>query len=245
MPSPRKTLFLHPMQLGNLYLIPVPIAEGMLSSLPADVSTHTKILRYYFAENARTARRFLRSLHADLLLEEVEISEIDKHTGLDTNTLKKWLKEGKDIGVMSEAGCPGIADPGADIAAIAQAMGAKVIPVTGPSSIFLALMASGLNGQSFCFNGYLPVKDPARSQKIAALENLSQKENQTQIFIETPYRNDSLLADLLKTCAPTTRICIAKNITGPDSYVRTRTAEIWKKQVPTIGKIPTVFLLLA
>lgn len=233
------------MPIGKLYLIPIPIAEGALTSLSADVAIHTEKLQYYFAENARTARRFLRSLHAKLVLEEVTISEIDKHTGADIKTLKTWLKEGKDIGVMSEAGCPGIADPGAELAAIAQEMGAEVIPVTGPNSIILALMGSGLNGQSFAFNGYLPVKDPARAQKIKELENRSRKDNQSQAFIETPYRNDILLTDLLKNCEGNTRICIAKNITAPDAYIKTKTATEWKKQLPTIGKVPAVFLILA
>ena len=225
-------------------MIPIPIAEDSLDSLSADVATHTETLRYYVVENARTARRFLRSLHAKLVLEEITFSEIDKHNGADFTTVTRWLKEGKDVGVMSEAGCPGIADPGAEIAAAAQQMGAEVIPVTGPNSIILALMASGLNGQSFAFNGYLPVKDPPRSQRIKELENRSKKDNQTQVFIETPYRNDVLLADLLKTCQPSTRICIAKNITATDAYIKTKTVADWKKAVPGIGKVPAVFLML-
>ncbi len=233
------------MSSGKLYLIPVPIANDALSSLSADVYTHTEHLRFYFAENARSARRFLRSVHAKLVLEEVTISEIDKHKGTDTALLKKWLKEGKHVGVLSEAGCPGIADPGAEMAGIAQYMGAEVIPVTGPNSLILALMGSGLNGQSFAFNGYLPLKEPARSQKIKELETRSRVENQTQIFIETPYRNDTLLADLLKNCDKDTRICIAKNITGPDSYIRTKSAVHWKQKIPVIGKVPAVFLILA
>jgi 16S rRNA (cytidine1402-2'-O)-methyltransferase len=233
------------MPIGKIYLIPIPIADGALHTLSADVAAYTENLRYYFVENVRTARRFLRSLHASLVIDEITFSEINKHTGTDVNTLKQWLKEGKNIGVMSESGCPGIADPGADIAAIAQSMGADVIPITGPSSIILSLMASGLNGQSFTFNGYLSVKDPARSEEIKALQNTSRKKNQTQIFIETPYRNDIMLADLLKNCDNETRICIAKNITAPDAYIKTKTAAEWKKEIPTIGKVPTVFLLLA
>ncbi len=244
MPSHTNEYF-YRMSIGKIYLIPIPIAEGALNTLSADVATHTEHLRYYFVENARTARRFLRSLHASLVLEELTMSEIDKHTGTDVKTLKQWLKEGKDVGVMSESGCPGIADPGAEIAAIAQSMGAEVIPVTGPSSIILSLMASGLNGQSFAFNGYLSVKDPARSQEIKALENASRKKEQTQIFIETPYRNDVMLADLLRNCDDTTRICIAKNVSAPDAYIKTKTVADWKKEIPTIGKVPTVFLLLA
>jgi 16S rRNA (cytidine1402-2'-O)-methyltransferase len=145
---------------------------------------------------------------------------------------------------MSEAGCPGIADPGAELVAIAQNMGATVIPLVGPNSLILALMASGLNGQSFAFHGYLPVKDPQRSKRIKELEALSVKEKQTQLFIETPYRNDTLLADLLKNCHPNTRLCIAQNITAPDAFIKTKTGADWKKQVPALGKVPAVFLML-
>jgi len=226
-------------------LVPLPVADDALHTLPAEVFTHTATLRHYFVENARTARRFLRSLHKDLVLESVEMSEIDKHVGPDTALLRRWLKEGHSIGVMSEAGCPAIADPGSILVAAAHDMGAKVQPLTGPSSIILALMASGLNGQSFAFHGYLPVKEPARSKRIKELEATSAREKQTQIFIETPYRNNPLLADLLKTCQPSTRICIAQDISGPAELITTRTAQAWKQNLPQLEKVPAVFLLLA
>lgn len=230
---------------GHLFLIPVPIAEHALHTLPAEVATTTRELRYFFAENARTSRRFLKLLHPDLVIEELQFSEIDKHNGPDLGLLKKWLSEGKSVGLMSEAGCPGIADPGSELVAVAHQAGAVIRPLTGPNSMMLALMASGLDGQRFAFHGYLPVKDPARSTRIKALETLSAKEQQTQLFIETPYRNNALLADLLKTCAATTRICIAQNLSGEKEYIRTATVAQWKKQLPELEKSPAVFLMLA
>jgi 16S rRNA (cytidine1402-2'-O)-methyltransferase len=228
---------------GTLYMIPLPVADGANHTLSAEVSMTTERLRYYFAENARTARRFLRSLHAGLVLEEVHISEIDKHTGPDMAQLRSWLKEGKEVGVVSEAGCPGIADPGSALAAVAHNMGVNVVPLTGPSSILLALMASGLSGQNFAFNGYLPLKEPARSKKIKDLEAISQGQKQTQIFIETPYRNNSLLADLLRVCSNRTRICIAVNVTAPGESIITKSAGDWKQQIPVLEKEPVVFLM--
>jgi 16S rRNA (cytidine1402-2'-O)-methyltransferase len=229
---------------GTLYLIPIPIAEGALQTLSPEITTYTGQIVHYFVENVRTARRFLRSLHKTLVIDSVQFSEIDKHTGPDTTLLRKWLKEGLNVGLMSEAGCPGVADPGADLVAIAHSAGAKVIPLVGPDSLILALMASGLNGQSFSFTGYIPVKEPLRSKRIKDLEALSAKETQTQIFIETPYRNDHLLADLLTHCNPKTRLCIAMNITAPEAYIKTKTIAGWSNDKPTLGKNPAVFLLL-
>ena len=228
---------------GRIYLIPIPIAEGALQTLPAEIATHTATISHYFAENIRTARRFLRSLHPKLVLENINFSEIDKHTGADTALFRKWLKEGQAIGIMSEAGCPGIADPGAELAAIAQQLGVEVVPLTGPNSLILALMASGLNGQSFCFSGYIPVKDPLRGNRIKELEAISVKDNQTQLFIETPYRNDHLLTDLLKHCQPATRLCIAQNITSANAMIKTRSVGDWSKSIPVLGKVPAVFLI--
>jgi 16S rRNA (cytidine1402-2'-O)-methyltransferase len=229
---------------GKLYLIPIPIADGALQTLSQEVAQYTGGITHFFVENIRTARRFLRSLHPALVIDSLHFSEIDKHTGADTLLLRTWLKDGHDVGILSEAGCPGIADPGADLVAIAHNMGVQVIPLTGPNSLILALMASGLNGQSFCFNGYLPVKDPMRSNRIKELEAISAKENQTQLFIETPYRNDHLLTDLLKHCNPKTRICIALNITAPDAFIKTKTIAEWNKEKPVLGKSPAVFLML-
>lgn len=229
---------------GTLYLIPIPIAEGALYTLSPEITMHTLTIQHYFVENVRTARRFLRSLHPTLVIDDITFSEIDKHQGADIPLLKKWMNDGFSVGVLSEAGCPGIADPGAVLAGVAQSIGATVLPLTGPNSIILALMASGLNGQSFSFTGYLPVKDPARSQRIKALEQLSIKEKQTQIFIETPYRNDTLLADLIKHCQKSTQLCIAQNISAPDSFIKTKTIADWMKDKPTLGKLPAVFLIL-
>ena len=229
---------------GTLYMIPVPIADDALQTLPAEVSAYTGEITHYFVEQIRTARRFLRALHPGLVIDSLHFSEIDKHTGPDTKLLQTWLAEGRKVGVMSEAGCPGIADPGAELAGIAHSVGAKVVPLVGPNSLILALMASGLNGQSFCFNGYIPVKDPMRSKRIKELEAISIKENQTQLFIETPYRNDHLLADLLKHCSGKTRICIAQNITAADAFISTKTVTEWQKKVPSLGKVPAVFLML-
>ncbi len=229
---------------GTVYMIPIPIADGTLQTLSPEITAHTALIKHYFVENVRTARRFLRSLHATLVIDELHFSEIDKHTGPDTALLSKWLKEGQTVGIMSEAGCPGIADPGAELVAIAQGMGAKVVPLVGPNSLILALMASGLNGQSFSFTGYIPVKDPQRMKRIKELEAISQKENQAQLFIETPYRNDHLLADLLKHCSGKTRLCIAQNITAPDAFIKTKTITEWSKEIPVLGKTPVVFVML-
>ncbi len=229
---------------GILYLIPIPIAEGALNTLSAEIAGVIPGIQYFFVENIRTARRFLKALQPSIIIDDLSFSEIDKHSGPDKNRLKQWLAAGKNVGVMSEAGCPGIADPGADLVAIAQDMGATVVPLVGPNSLILALMASGLNGQSFCFNGYLPVKEPMRGQKIKQLESISKKEQQTQLFIETPYRNNNLLDDVLKNCQGNTRVCIAQNITAPGAFIRTKTVKEWQQQKPTLEKLPAVFLLL-
>ena len=229
---------------ARIYLIPIPIAEGALQTLSAEVATITGQVTHYFVENVRTARRFIRSVHASLVIDSLHFSEIDKHTGPDIALLRRWIKEGHAVGIMSEAGCPGIADPGAELVSIAQGMGVQIIPLTGPNSLILALMASGLNGQSFCFTGYIPVKDPQRMKRIKELEATSQRENQTQLFIETPYRNDHLLADLVKHCSGRTRLCIAQNITAADATIKTKTITEWSKAIPVLGKVPVVFLLL-
>lgn len=229
---------------GNLYLIPIPIADGALHTLSPEIPAHSLHVKHYFVENIRTARRFLKSIHPSIVIDDLHFSEIDKHAGPDIGLFKQWIRQG-DVGIMSESGCPGIADPGAELVAVAQQMDINIVPLTGPNSLVLALMASGLNGQSFCFNGYLPVKEPQRSQKIKALEQVSAKERQTQLFIETPYRNNNLLEDLLKYCRNNTQVCIAQNITAADAFIRTKTIEGWKKNKPALQKAPAVFLLLA
>lgn len=233
------------MTATKVYMIPIPIADGMLDTLSPQVKDATSIIKHYFAENVRTARRALKAINPVLIIEELQFSEIDKNTGIDIALLKQWIKQGVNIGVLSESGCPGIADPGADIVSVAQENNLEVIPLTGPNSLILALMASGLNGQKFCFNGYLPIKEPARSQKIKSLEANSAKELQTELFIETPYRNNALLDELLKNCKGHTRLCIAQNITAPDAFIKTKTIDQWKKNKPELAKAPAVFLLLS
>ena len=226
-------------------MVPLPIAEGMLQTLSPEVAQVTATLTHYFVEDLRTARRFLKSLHPTLVIDTLQLSEIEKHTGPDLSLFRKWIKEGKDIGIMSESGCPGIADPGSVLVNVAHEMNVKVKPLTGPNSIILALMASGLNGQNFAFNGYLPIKEPQRSKRMKEYELNSAKEKQTQVFIETPFRNNHLLTELLKNCLPYTRLCIAQNVTAEGAFIKTKTVNEWKKNVPALEKLPTVFLLLA
>ena len=233
------------MPSGKLYLIPVPIAEGKNKTLSEEVGLILPSIKHFFVENVRTARRFIKSVHPDAVIDSLQFSEINKHNGVDATLLKTWLKEGHDVGVMSESGCPGIADPGADVVALAQQMNIEVMPLVGPSSITLSLMASGFNGQSFCFNGYLPVKDPERSKQIKLLEAASLKYRQTQIFIETPYRNNALLNDLLKHCNENTRLCIAYYLTSDTSFVKSKTIKQWKSENCVLEKQPCVFLILA
>lgn len=230
---------------GTLYMIPVPLAAEAMHTLAPEVGERCKALRYFFVENIREARRFLKAIDRDIDIDTLSFSETNRNTELDTTQLKSWLQQGFDVGVLSDAGCPGIADPGAELAAAAHSIGADICPLTGPSSVLLALMASGLNGQSFAFNGYLPVKEPERSKKIKSLELLSSKENQTQIFIETPYRNNALFQDLLRHGQGKTRLCLAVNITAPNQYIRTKTIAAWAKENISLPKEPAIFLFLA
>lgn len=230
--------------LGSLYMIPVPVAENATNTLSPEVAKQSCRLKYFFVENLREARRFLKSMDKNINIDELNFCETNRNTVIDTKQLVKWLQAGYDVGVMSDAGCPGVADPGATLAFEAQKIGAKVVPLVGPSSILLSLMASGLNGQSFCFNGYLPVQTLARAARIKALEALSQKENQTQLFIETPYRNNHLVHDILKNCAAKTYLCIAVDITGKEELIITKTIEEWAKQTISLPKLPTIFLIL-
>jgi len=228
-----------------VYLIPVPLAEEAMHTLSPEVLQQCKKLKYFFVENIREARRFLKQVDKEINIDDLQFSETNRNTPLDTKLLQQWIISGNDVGILSDAGCPGIADPGAELVATAQQMGARVKPLTGPSSILLALMASGLNGQSFAFNGYLPVKEPERTKKIKSIEALSLKENQTQIFIETPYRNNAMLQDLLRHCTAKTKLCIAVDITGKDEQILTKTIADWQKELMQIPKQPAIFLLLA
>lgn len=230
---------------GKVYLIPIPIADGAIHTLSPEVLEHSFHIKHFFVENVRTARRFLKSIHPALVIDEISFSVIDKHEGPNLSLFRQWATAGHSIGIMSEAGCPGIADPGTKLVKLAHEMKLDVVPLTGPNSITLALMASGLNGQSFCFNGYLPVKEPARSKKIKELEQLSAKERQTQIFIETPYRNKALFEELLKSCRGNTMLCVAQNISSENAYIHTATIKEWQKGLTHPDKAPAVFMILA
>lgn len=233
---------------GKLLLIPVPLGDcGLDSVLPESVRRRASQLGHFVAENAKSARAFLKTLPLEIPLQQLQISELNEHT--PTNAVRSLLNpliEGHDIGVISEAGCPAVADPGAKLVALAHEAGIQVVPLVGPSSILLALMGSGLSGQNFAFHGYLPAKEDARERKIRELETDSRREQRTQIFIETPYRNRQIFESLLKTCASQTKICVASELTLGSESITTLTTEMWRKrEVPTIDRRPTVFLLQA
>jgi len=234
------------MPLGTLYLIPVPLAENAAAKTftPYLVDTINSI-KEYIVENEKTARRFLKEAGLKTPQSELTIHDYGKHNRDDTAEFFKGLQAGNSVGLMSEAGCPGIADPGAEIVDKAHRMGIKVVPLVGPSSILLALMASGFSGQSFIFYGYLPIDKLERSKKVKELEAASIKLKQTQIFIETPFRNNSLLDEVLKTGSPRTKLCIACDITADTEFIQTKTIEQWRKKVPDLHKRPTIYLLFA
>ena len=231
---------------GKLYLIPSPLGDNQPSEvLPNMVFETIGRIRTYVVEEVRTARRFLSRAGLKGKIDTLEFHELNEHTSSEQIEGYLWLFErGEDIGLISEAGLPAVADPGAQLVALCHKRGIEVVPLVGPSSLMLALMASGLNGQSFAFCGYIPAKSDERKSRLKVLEKVSSQLNQTQIIIETPYRNDSLLADILAVCNPSTRLCIAADITLPTAYIRTASIGDWKKNVPTIGKRPCVFLLL-
>ncbi|MCY1722232.1 SAM-dependent methyltransferase [Prolixibacteraceae bacterium Z1-6] len=231
--------------MAILYLVPNVLAEGDWQHvMPAQVYSILTETRYFIVENIRTARRFMKQVNREIDIDECTFFEINKRTQMqDLPRFLKPLVDGNDVAVISEAGCPGVADPGADVVRMAHQRSFKVVPIVGPSSILLALMASGLNGQNFAFKGYLPVKPNERSKEIAALEKRIRSEKQTQIFIETPYRNNNLISDLLKTCSPSTLLCIAANITSEKEYIATKTIQDWKGNTPDLHKQPVIFLL--
>lgn len=232
---------------GKLYLIPSPLGENDPEEvIPVPVLKSLTGFRTFVVEEIRTARRYLSRAGLKGRIGELEFHELNEHT--DQNTIEGYLKlfeDGNDVALISEAGLPAVADPGAQLVALAHRHGIEVIPTVGPSSLMLALMASGLNGQSFAFCGYIPAKTDERKARLKALEKVSGQLRQTQIIIETPYRNDSLFADMISICSPSTRICVAANITMPDAFIQTKTAGEWKKQGLVIGKRPCVFLILA
>jgi 16S rRNA (cytidine1402-2'-O)-methyltransferase len=233
----------------TVYLIPTYLDEQSLTPLPAYLLDAVKQCQVFFVENERTARRYLKMLWKEMVIDDYQWYPIHKAEEEVKATFRQKLKEGKNIGLISEAGCPGIADPGQLLTEAAHQAGAIVKPLVGPSSILLALMASGLNGQQFRFTGYLPVDNAGRTKALKDLEADSQRLHCTEIFIETPYRNNQLLAAILTTCKPTTRLCIAANLTGPTEYIRTLPIAQWRKLQPPAGsalhKQPTIFCLLA
>lgn len=228
-----------------IYLIPTVLEESATESIPPYVIEAVKNCQVIFAENERTARRFLKKMDRDIAIDDYEWFTIHKAEGELVKSFKQKITAGKNIAIISEAGCPGIADPGQILIAAAQEMNAVIKPLVGPSSILLALMASGMNGQQFEFVGYLPIDNPERNKAITALETTSQRKNSTQIFIETPYRNNQLIENLLKTCKPSTRLCIAAELTGPDEFIKTKTIAEWKKEKTDFHKKPVIFLLYA
>ncbi|NQU53396.1 MAG: SAM-dependent methyltransferase [Bacteroidetes bacterium] len=231
--------------MAKLYLVPNVLSEGNWQNvLPAQIHPILTNTKHFIVENIRTTRRFMKQVNKVINIDECTFFELNKRTkSSELPTFLKPLAQGFDVAIISEAGCPGVADPGADVVRIAHQKGFQVVPIVGPSSILLALMASGLNGQNFAFNGYLPIKPNERTKEISALEKRIINNRQTQIFIETPYRNNHLISDLLKTCLPTTLLCIAANITGENEFIVTKTIQDWRKKIPELHKQPVIFLI--
>ena len=228
-----------------LYLIPVTLGDTDIDRvLPNHNRNIIAGISHYVVENIRSARRFLRRSNPDIVIDDLTFYTLDEHTRPEeVASFLAPLREGKPMGVISEAGCPAIADPGADLVAIAQRENLPVVPLVGPSSILMSLMASGFNGQSFAFNGYLPVEPGERTRKIKQLEQRAYSEDQTQIFIETPYRNHKMIEELVRTCRPNTRLCVACDISCEGEEIHTRTIAQWKKAKYDIQKRPAIFLI--
>ena len=235
------------MPKGKLFMIPTVLAENtahwVISPQVQEVISHTKI---FLVENPRSARRYISSLKLGINIEELHMEVLDKDTPPEqVSRLMMPLLNGADIGVISEAGCPGIADPGAVAVAYAHQKGIQVVPISGPSSMFLALMGSGFSGQSFAFHGYLPIDKKERAASLKKLEQESVREKRAQLFMETPFRNNQLLADALASLSPQTKLCIAKNLTAADELIQTKTIADWKNHPLDLHKVPTVFILQA
>lgn len=234
------------MSKGRLYVIPTVIADNQESTIPQHVLSVIKGTNVFLVENIRTARRYISSLKLGLIIEDLEFSVLDKKTAdEELSRLMQPLLKGTDIGILSESGCPGIADPGAKAVEWAHKHNVKVVPLVGPSSLLLALMGSGFNGQKFCFHGYLPIDKKPLEAEIRRLVTESSRFNQTQIFIETPYRNNQLLKTMLSICDNSTQLCIARDLTGAKEFIETHSIKDWKGQDIDLHKVPTVFLLYA
>lgn len=233
---------------AGLYLIPTQLSDVELDRvLPAHNIEVVREIRYFVVESLREARRFLKKCDRNIDIDSLTFNEVNEHTDLNNTaaleTLLDPIAQGEAVGVISDAGCPAVADPGADLVAIAQRRGYKVFPLVGPSSILMSLMASGFNGQRFAFEGYLPVDARARQARLKELTHRIEHDHQTQIFIEAPYRNNQLIADLVRLLPPSMRLCVASDITGERQSIITRSMEQWKRAEYDYHKIPTIFLL--
>ena len=228
-----------------LYLLPVTLGDTPIEKvLPSHNREIISGIKHFIVEDVRSARRFLKKVDRDIDIDSLSFYPLNKHTlPQDISGYLKPLIDGHSMGVISEAGCPAVADPGADVVAIAQRKNLKVVPLVGPSSIILSVMGSGFNGQSFAFHGYLPIEPEERQKRLKELEHRVYAENQTQIFIETPYRNHKMMEDVLKACRPQTKLCIAANITCDDEYIKTQTLQAWKGKFPDLTKKPCIFLI--
>ncbi|VXB57295.1 conserved hypothetical protein [Flavobacterium sp. 9R] len=230
---------------GKLYLIPTTMGDcDPMDVLPQTIKRSIDFIDHYIVENEKTARKSIKIVQPEKKQSELVLFTLNKHTeNKEHLAMIKPLLEGKNMGLMSEAGCPGVADPGAVIVKIAHDKGIQVVPLVGPSSILLALMASGMNGQSFTFNGYLPIEKEEKKSALKFLEKLSLDKNQSQIFIETPYRNNKLLEDLIQILHPETHLCVATDITLPTEYIKTKKIAAWKKEKVDLHKRPTIFIV--
>jgi len=230
---------------GILYLVPNTLGNPDTShTIPTGIIGRVSDIKLFIVENLRNARRYLKSLNREINIDSLTFFELNEHTAAEEiPAFLDQVEKGADAAIISEAGVPGVADPGAAVVRIAHEKGIRVVPLTGPSSLLLALMASGLNGQSFCFHGYLPVKRPERIKKIREIEQLAIRKGETQMFIEAPYRNDALLSDILNTCHPSTLLCIAADITLETEFIFTRSTGAWKNKKPTLHKRPVLFLI--
>ena len=228
-----------------LYLIPVTLGDTSIEKvLPSYNKEIILGIKHFIVEDVRSARRFLKKVERSINIDELTFYTLNKHTSAEEiSGYLKPLLGGESMGVISEAGCPAVADPGADVVAIAQRKHLKVVPLVGPSSIILSVMGSGFNGQSFAFHGYLPIDPSERIKRIKVLEQRIYSENQTQLFIETPYRNNKMMEDIVKNCRPQTKLCIAANITCEDEYIKTKTVKEWQGKLPDLSKIPCIFLI--
>lgn len=228
-----------------LYLLPVTLGDTAIEKvLPSYNKEIILGIKHFIVEDVRSARRFLKKVDRDINIDELSFYPLNKHTSPeDISGYLKPLIDGNSMGVISEAGCPAVADPGADVVAIAQRKNLKVVPLVGPSSIILSVMGSGFNGQSFAFHGYLPIEPSERQKRLKELEQRIYSEHQTQLFIETPYRNNKMMEDILKACRLQTKLCIAANITCEGEYIKTRTVKEWKGKLPDLTKVPCIFLI--